>query len=82
MKLRKKTKKLYIPLYRPHQHKTDYRDEDWELVKVIDTIAQQKRMPYLLGKEDDPEAFIFSLAEAMHLHNLDQRRKRSEGGGF
>jgi integrase len=63
-------------LYRPHQHKTDYRDDDGELVKVIDTRAQQILTPYLLDKENDPEAFVFSPAEATHLYNVDRRRNR------
>jgi len=63
-------------LYRPHQHKTDYQDENWELVKVIDTRAQQILMPYLLDKENDPTSFIFSPAESMHLLNVDRRRNR------
>jgi len=63
-------------LYRPHQHKTNYQDEDWELVKIIDTRAQEILTPYLLGKENDPEAFIFSPAESMHLRNVDRRRNR------
>jgi integrase len=63
-------------LYRPHQHKTDYRDDDWELVKVIDTRAQEILTPYLVDKENAPEAFIFSPAESMHLLNVDRRRNR------
>jgi len=64
-------------LYRPHQHKTDYRDEDWELVKVIDTRAQEILTPYLLEKENDPESYIFSPAEAMHLYNVERRQNRT-----
>ena len=63
-------------LYRPHQHKTDYRDDDWELIKIIDTRAQEILIPYLMGKENVPEAFIFSPAESMRLHNIDRRRNR------
>ena len=63
-------------LYRPHTHKTDYRDEDWELIKIIDTGAQRILTPYLSSKKDCPEDFIFSPAESMRLHNLERRSNR------
>ena len=64
--------------YVPFTHKTEHKNKI--RVVAIGPRAQAILMPYILEKEDTPEAFLFSPQDAVRLQNIEKRRNRKSIG--
>lgn len=64
-----------IWIYTPSSHKTENSTGE-ELQKAIGRKAQEILTPYLIDKEDTPEAYLFSPRDSVRMQNIDKRRNR------
>jgi integrase len=60
--------------YVPHTHKTEHKGKT--RIVFLGPKAQAVLKPYLLEKENTPEAFLFSPKDTVRLQNIERRKKR------
>ena len=63
-----------IWVYRPHTHKTEHHGK--KLAKAIGPRAQAILIPYLIDKQDNPTAFLFSPKDTVKFQREEKRRNR------
>jgi integrase len=63
-----------IWVYSPFSHKTEHHGH--KLVKAIGPRAQSILIPYLIEKEETPEAFLFSPKDTVRMQRIERRLKR------
>ena len=61
-------------VYRPFTHKTQHHGK--KLAKAIGPRAQAILLPYLIDKQDNPEAFLFSPEDTVRLQRIERRKNR------
>jgi integrase len=64
--------------YMPYTHKTEHQGKN-RLI-AVGPRAQAILMSYLLEKEEDPEAFLFSPKDTVRFQKIEKRQKRKSVG--
>jgi len=63
-----------IWVYVPHRHKTQHKKK-YRTIPIL-PVCQQILMPYMIDKEQQPDAYLFSPADAMKMIAVEKREKR------